>query len=37
MYSLKKVIHMIFEILNLRTTSPQFPGIANTTTQNKFL
>jgi len=25
------------EILKLRTTSPQFPGIANTTTQNKFL
>ena len=37
MYSPKTVIHMNFEILKLRTTSPQFPGIANTTTQNKFL
>jgi hypothetical protein len=25
MYFLNQVIHMIFEILNLRTNSPQFP------------
>ena len=37
MYFLNQVIHMIFKILILRTTSPQFPGVANTTTQNIFL